>query len=215
TQIAKGVVLQVSQNTIQNFSLKVAQTNIVVTVESTQPVIDATTITVGQVIDQNVVQDIPLNGRHFVDLALLVPGTVTPPSNWFDARNFFNPQFTSTGAPNPQSALKRNQFGGDFGSPIKHGKTYFFLSYEGLRHRQGLTTTSPVLSDAQRTQIRSSGSPSAQGLLSLIPPSNGLIGTTPAFFGSATAPVNINQGSADIGHNLSESDHLHGYYIYQ
>jgi len=310
TQIAKGVVLQVSQNTLQSFSLKVAQTNTVVTVESTQPVIDATTITVGQVIDQNVVQDIPLNGRHFVDLALLVPGTVTPPSNgfltaplrgqgsfafnsaggredavnfminginlsdmvqnqvtfqpsistvsefkidnstysaeygrnsgsivniatrsgteelhgeaydyvrnnWFDARNFFNPQFTSTGAPNPQSALKRNQFGGDFGGPIKHRKTYFFLSYEGLRHRQGLTTTSPVLSDAQRTQIQSSGSPSAQGLLSLIPPSNGLIGTTPAFFGSATAPVNINQGSADIGHNLSESDHLHGYYIYQ
>src|SRR5207245_9726308 len=64
-------------------SLKVAQTNTVVTVESTQPVIDATTITVGQVIDQNVVQDIPLNGRHFVDLALLVPGTVTPPSNGF------------------------------------------------------------------------------------------------------------------------------------
>src|SRR5438552_312185 len=310
TQIAKGVVLQVSQNTLQSFSLKVAQTNTVVTVESTQPVIDATTITVGQVIDQNVVQDIPLNGRHFVDLALLVPGTVTPPSNgfltaplrgqgsfafnsaggredavnfminginlsdmvqnqvtfqpsistvsefkidnstysaeygrnsgsivniatrsgteelhgeaydyvrnnWFDARNFFNPQFTSTGAPNPQSALKRNQFGGDFGGPIKHRKTYFFLSYEGLRHRQGLTTTSPVLSDAQRTQIQSSGSPSAQGLLSLIPPSNGLIGTPPAFFGSATAPVNINQGSADIGHNLSESDHLHGYYIYQ
>ena len=83
TQIAKGVVLQVSQNTLQSFSLKVAQTNTVVTVESTQPVIDATTITVGQVIDQNVVQDIPLNGRHFVDLALLVPGTVTPPSNGF------------------------------------------------------------------------------------------------------------------------------------
>src|SRR5438477_11578166 len=83
TQIAKGVVLQVSQNTLQSFSLKVAQTNTVVTVEGTQPVIDATTITVGQVIDQNVVQDIPLNGRHFVDLALLIPGSVTPPSNGF------------------------------------------------------------------------------------------------------------------------------------
>ena len=310
TLVAKGVLIEVSQNALQNFTLKVAESNTVVTVESTQPVIDSTTITVGQVINQNVVQEIPLNGRHFVDLAQLVPGTVTPPfngfltaplrgqgsfafnsaggredainfmlnginlsdmvqnqvtfqptintvsefkidnstysaeygrnsgsivniatrsgtdafhgeayeylrNNWFDARNFFNPTLTSSGAPNPQSALKRNQFGGDAGGPIRRGKTYFFLSYEGLRHRQGLTTTTPVLTDAQRTQVQTSGSPAAQGLLTLIPAANGAIGTTPAFFGSASAPVNINQGSADISHNFSSSDHLHGYYVYQ
>src|SRR5437588_2775502 len=38
---------------------------------------------VGQSIDQRTVQEIPLNGRHFVDLALLIPGTVTPPQNGF------------------------------------------------------------------------------------------------------------------------------------
>src|SRR5256884_841227 len=304
TQIAKGVVLQVSQNTLQSFSLKVAQTNTVVTVESTQPVIDATTITVGQVIDQNVVQDIPLNGRHFVDLALLVPGQVTPsPSgflkaplrgqgsfafnsgggredavnfminginlndmvqnqvtfqptintvsefkidnstysaefgrnsgsivniatrsgsdqfhgeaydylrnNYFDARNFFNPTSVS------QSALKRNQFGGDFGGPIFKGKTFFFLSYEGLRQRQGLTTTSNVLTDAERTQIQNSGSASAQGLLPFIPAANGTLNGATAFFGSASANVNIDQGTVDISHNFSEADRIHGYYANQ
>src|SRR5260370_12698461 len=78
TQVAKGVVLQVSQNTLQNFSPKIAQSTALVTVESTEPVVESTTMTVGQAIDKNVVQEIPLNGRHFVDLALLIAGTVTP-----------------------------------------------------------------------------------------------------------------------------------------
>src|SRR6266446_2164789 len=304
TQVAKDVVLQVSQNTLQNFSLKVAESSIIVTVESTLPVIDSTTMTVGQVIDKNVVQEIPLNGRHFVDLAQLVPGTVTPPqsgfltaplrgqgsfafnsaggredavnfmingvnlndmvqnqvtfqptintvsefkidnstysaesgrnsgsivniatrsgsdqfhgeaydyfrNNYLDARNFFNP--TSV----PQSALKRNQFGGDIGGPIIKGKTFFFLSYEGLRQHQGLTTTSAVLTAAERAQIQSTGSASAKGLLQFIPPAHGTLNGAPAFFGSASANVNIDQGTVAISHNFSEKDRIHGYYANQ
>src|SRR5207244_279955 len=37
----------------------------------------------GQVINDKYVQDIPLNGRHFTDLSLLTPGTITPPANGF------------------------------------------------------------------------------------------------------------------------------------
>src|ERR1700704_6514019 len=83
TQLAKDLVLQVSQNSVQNFGLKVASTSEVVTVEATAPVIESTTITVGQTISQRTVQEIPLNGRHFVDLGLLIPGSVTPPQNGF------------------------------------------------------------------------------------------------------------------------------------
>src|ERR1051326_5290347 len=83
TQLAKSVTLEVSQNLVQNFGLKVASTSEVVTVEATAPVIESTTITVGQTIDQRTVQELPLNGRHFVDLALLIPGTVTAPQNGF------------------------------------------------------------------------------------------------------------------------------------
>src|ERR1700742_5072845 len=83
SQIAKDLALEINNNVVQNFGLKVASSNEVVTVEGTAPAIESTTITVGQTINQRTVQDIPLNGRHFVDLALLIPGTVTPPQNGF------------------------------------------------------------------------------------------------------------------------------------
>jgi hypothetical protein len=318
TQVAKNLVLQVSQNSVQNFGLKVASTSEVVTVEATAPVVESTTMTVGQTIDQRTVQEIPLNGRHFVDLALLIPGTVTPPQNgfltapirgqgslsfntagsredevnfminginlndmvqnqitfqptintvaefkvdnstysaeygrnsgsivniatrsgsnqfhgeaydylrneWFDARNAFNPLTTTnakTGvvSPNPISPFKRNQYGGDFGGPIFKDKTFFFLSYEGLRQRQGLALSTPVLADtgaSSRATIQALGGPVANALLGILPHANGVIGTGPAFLGSATAPVNIDQGTADINHKISDKDQLHGYYVYQ
>ncbi len=43
--------------------------------------------------------------------------------------------FTFVAAPKPD--FKQNQFGGTFGGPIKHDKTFFFLSYEGRRVVQG------------------------------------------------------------------------------
>jgi hypothetical protein len=306
TQLAKDLVLEVSKNSVQNFGLKVASTSEVVTVEATAPVVEATTMTMGQTINQRTVQDIPLNGRHFVDLALLIPGTVTPPqngfltaplrgqgsfafntagnredavnfminginlndmvqnqvtfqptintvsefkvdnstysaeygrnsgaivniatrsgtdafhgeaydylrNNWFDARNAFTRRGVS-----PIDPFKRNQFGGDFGGPIHRGTTFFFLSYEGLRQRQGLAVASGVLSSAQRATIQGGTNNVAKGLLPFIPQANGVLSNgTPGFFGSATAPVDIDQGTADISHKFSDADTLHGYWVYQ
>src|SRR5258708_25987804 len=82
-QLAKDVVLEVSKNSVQNFAVKVAAATEVITVEATAPVIETTSMTVGQTINQRTVQEIPLNGRHFVDLGLLIPGSVTPPQNGF------------------------------------------------------------------------------------------------------------------------------------
>ena len=83
TQSAKGVVLPVSQIVAKDFKIGVQKTSEVVTVTGEVPAIEASTMTVGQVINQRTVQEIPLNGRHFVDLGLLIPGSVTPPSNGF------------------------------------------------------------------------------------------------------------------------------------
>src|ERR1039458_10061637 len=80
---ATGIVLNVGQTVTQDFHLKVSSTSEVVEVTGALPVMDSTNVSVGSVVNQQTVQEIPLNGRHFVDLALLTVGTVTPPANGF------------------------------------------------------------------------------------------------------------------------------------
>jgi hypothetical protein len=83
TQVADNVTLEVAKTVIQNFQLDVGAISEQVLVSSDIPVIETATTSVGTVINQRTVQEIPLNGRHFVDLGLLIPGSVTPPQNGF------------------------------------------------------------------------------------------------------------------------------------
>src|SRR5262249_6514583 len=92
-------------------------------------------------------------------------------------------------------------------------KTFFFLSYEGLRQRQGITLNTTVLTAAQRTQVTTAGNAVSNSILGLIPAANDPTGTK--FLGSATAPVDIDQGTADVSHNINDKLPLHGYYAGQ
>src|ERR1700756_2878934 len=307
--------LEVATTVTRSVELKVGKTTTMVEVEATLPVVEVSTSSMGEVINDKTVQDIPLNGRHFTDLSLLTPGTVTPPANGFltaplrgqgsfgintagqredttnwlvnginlndpvqnqitfqppidtlsefkidnsafpaqygrnsgaivnmatrsgtnayhgeafeffrnndlDARNFFNPTVTSSGAPNPQAPFKRNDFGGALGGPLVKNKVFFFLAYEGLRQNQSLTVTSTVPSQNQRAAVTS---PAVQKLLALIPAANfsqpkDVSPNAPdftGFTGSTLADVSLNQGSADIDVELRQSDRLHGYYVVQ
>jgi hypothetical protein len=84
TSVIKSVTLQVDQSVTANVKLNVQSSGETVQVEAgAAPIIDSQTITMGQVIDKETVQNIPLNGRHFLDLTALTPGAVVPPANGF------------------------------------------------------------------------------------------------------------------------------------
>jgi hypothetical protein len=298
-----SVTLQVDQNVTANVKLGVASAGQVVQVQAAAPLIDAQTSTVGQVIDQTTVQKIPLNGRHFLDLTNLTPGTVVPPvtgnltsasrglgansfdtagqredsanfminginlndlsqnqitfqpsinttaefkisnstpsaeygrssgsivnvatrsgtnsfhgeafdylrNNYFDARNFFNRK------PSRQNSFIRNNFGGAFSGPIFKDRTFFFLSYEGLRQQQSLLFNGTVLSPAQRASLAASpAGPAYAQLVNLIPAGNNATGTV--FQGSSPGPVKTDQFSGDLFHTISSKDNVHAYYAWQ
>jgi Carboxypeptidase regulatory-like domain len=75
----KSLVLQVDQIVALNMSLTLESIGETVEVSKGSLVIDAASITVGQVIGKQTVQEIPLNGRHFMDLSVLAAGGVTAP----------------------------------------------------------------------------------------------------------------------------------------
>ncbi|MGH9823368.1 MAG: carboxypeptidase regulatory-like domain-containing protein, partial [Blastocatellia bacterium] len=81
--VIKDLKLDVATTVTENTQLQVGQVTQEVTVTGGEPLVDTSDATVGQVINSRTVQQIPLNGRHFVDLGLLIPGTVTPPQNGF------------------------------------------------------------------------------------------------------------------------------------
>ncbi|MGB0082333.1 MAG: carboxypeptidase-like regulatory domain-containing protein, partial [Terracidiphilus sp.] len=70
------VTLDVDRAVTVNMHLAISTAGETVQVQGAVQEIEAQTITVGQVIDNTSVQDLPLNGRHFLDLTVLTPGSV-------------------------------------------------------------------------------------------------------------------------------------------
>jgi len=78
TIVQRGVVVNVGENVVANFTLRPGAVTDTVTVESTVPVLQSQDASVGQVVDSKSVNDLPLNGRNFTFLAQLAAGVNTP-----------------------------------------------------------------------------------------------------------------------------------------
>jgi outer membrane receptor protein involved in Fe transport len=77
----RGIIqLTVNQQQEIDFTLKVGSQSTTITVEATPGVVDTQTASVGTTIGQTNVDQVPLNGRQFLELALLAPGVVPAPS---------------------------------------------------------------------------------------------------------------------------------------
>ena len=70
----KGLVVNVGQTASIDIALKVAQIAETVTVTGESPLISTTSSSVGQVVDVARIENLPLNGRQFANLAATVPG---------------------------------------------------------------------------------------------------------------------------------------------
>jgi hypothetical protein len=70
----ENVRLEVNQTMRLDFQLVVGAVTETVNVTASAPLIESDTSAVGQVIETKAIQDLPLNGRNFVQLAILGPG---------------------------------------------------------------------------------------------------------------------------------------------
>jgi outer membrane receptor protein involved in Fe transport len=228
TVTRKGITLEVTQQAVINLDFQVGSADQVVVVTEEAPMVNTQNATLGGTVNETKMTELPLNGRNYIDLAMLQPGVDkdknqrnqggttfsvngAPPrsnnftldgavlqnmlgrspvagasgdalgldgikefqivagtfqaeyglgmgsqmvavskngtnkfhgdvfeyirNNAFDANTFFNNAATPIV---PKAPLRKNQFGGAFGGPVKKDKTFFYAVYEGIRETQGV-----------------------------------------------------------------------------
>ena len=326
TQIRQGVVLQVGRQERVDISMELGEVSEQITVNESAPLLRTTNAEVGEVIENQRVVSLPLNGRQFVDLTLLSDNVSVAPrgtrgsalaqtgpavlvagqraghnmyyldgvsvtdqyfnhlvaspsvdsiqefniqksiysaefggkasatisavtksggnslhgalyefvrNDIFDARNFFDPANIPP--------FRQNQFGATLGGPIRKDKTFFFLSYEGLRVRQPLTQTfsvptaqvragnfaglptiyDPSTTDASGSRQAFQGNvipankldPAAVAFLQKLPLPN-LPGQAQNYLATPTFQNDTDQGAIRIDHHLTQDDTFFGrFYI--
>jgi outer membrane receptor protein involved in Fe transport len=75
-----GVKVSVSETALVNVSLKVGGLTDTVEVRGEAPLIETANATLGIVVEESKIVDLPLNGRNFTQLGTLIPGVLAPPA---------------------------------------------------------------------------------------------------------------------------------------
>jgi len=80
-KVARELELQVAQLGVADFQLQVGEVTQTVTVEAGSPVINVEDSALGEVIEARQIEEMPLNGRNFTQLAMLTPGVIRGSGN--------------------------------------------------------------------------------------------------------------------------------------
>ena len=81
--VIASLTVDVGRTLVRDFHLEVGDRIETVLVTAERPSIDRASATVGHVVTADTLREIPLNGRRFTDLGLLVPGSVAPSQTGF------------------------------------------------------------------------------------------------------------------------------------
>ena len=98
TVVHKGITLTVGSQAVVDFSLPVGQQTQTVTVESQASQVEVTSSTVGALITQAQMANLPLNGRNFEQLIFVLPGVQIVNSMNSNARQGRQSVFSAAGA---------------------------------------------------------------------------------------------------------------------
>jgi hypothetical protein len=124
------------------------------------------------------------------------------------AADFFTNKLGGT-----KNVLRRNQYGGTLGGPIRKDRSFFFYSWEALQQTNPQPTTATVPTQAQRDAVRD---PIARNLLQFFP-----LPTDPSkpagsvnYVGNLPESSDDNTHFARIDHTIGSNDRLTGRYIW-
>ena len=93
----KGILLEVGKDVTVDIVLQTGSTNEVITVTEEAPMVDPTSTTLGGTLSNEIINDLPLNGRNYQNLLTLRPGTTVYPGGgpWTQMTNGVRPEDTS------------------------------------------------------------------------------------------------------------------------
>src|SRR5262249_27402578 len=104
SEVRSGLTLAVSQEAVLNFTLELGAIEQTVSVTAEAPLVNTTSGSLGGLVNEQKVADLPLNGRNYIDLTLLQTG-VAEHKNATKTGNLNGTLFSSNGAP-----LQSNNF---------------------------------------------------------------------------------------------------------
>jgi len=105
-----------------------------------------------------------------------------------DAEGFFKPDVGG------KPSLHRNQFGGNFGGPVKKDKLFYFVDYEGYRQTSSSTDQNQLPSCAERGQAGTTACGSALGYYLIDNTDTGSANPSGAPYLPVSNPCNYNAG---------------------